>query len=222
MLLLKPFAGKKCPTCHSAKYLRRCQLCPKCQEYSDQDYVSRREQNLPPSTVEYFQSNLVGQTKDSPWHAAERPKDLPDLKSMFRKARLTSHQRLILKMYFRDGLSFFSIAEKLRISKGSVQIQIGNALKKVKFTLTNLRRVKGKEQIKQKSEYSPLPEIATTCIPPSIAPDPEYIDPYEFYSCCPRCGHGDLRGDIDFGECQYCLWHFTVEPESKKRNPSKF
>jgi len=204
----KPFRRGKCQVCHSEEYLKAQKLCEKCQVYVDQDNESLEEMPLllEPESVAYKKDDI-------------RPLMLNGKEPLFaqiiRDANLTRQQRRIIKLHFVKEMTFEKISEKLRISKASVQIQVSRAIKKLKIRHTNshiVRRKRGEDQNLTVLSGSKKPNAE------KFKPEPKTIDPYHYYSQCPKCRSRDLFGRGNTGSCANCGWTFSVYSVAEVQN----
>jgi predicted DNA-binding protein YlxM (UPF0122 family) len=120
-------------------------------------------------------------------------------------AWLTKQQRKVIKLIFVDSMSLSEIALKLGISKSSVQTQKERALKKLKRRHANSLLVKGKKIIKESR-----PSTSETKKLKQFKAEVKDIDPYLYYSKCPKCSGNDLTGKKNMGKCLSCGWGFSV------------
>lgn len=194
----KPNQLVQCAKCHSPENLKSQRLCEQCEIYANQDYVSQREVPEPNRTLDRQQANLHGLSLNAPWSPSSGPPGVPDFDKIL--TLLTAKQAELAELRFRDGLSFRDIAEKLGISLSSTQRLWSRTKRRIEGGYTNLHIVR--EQVSKANGPNSLSDQSAANSP---------LDPYQFYSGCPRCGHLDLVGDATSGQCLGCGWKFVIE-----------
>ncbi len=208
----KPFRRGKCGLCHSDENLVNPRLCHKCVEYVWQDHVAQRE---------FVEGDaFVGQhsscaSSDECWCGELAKNGNPRLMNKaLRMGKLTHPQRQIMKLYFVDCLTLTEISEKLGITKQSAFNRYTQAVKKLQKYPSIVHIVKGKD--KKQTEYSienkaRLPQEKYAA-PLSCKKELQKltIDPYDYYSSCPKCGEVDFHGTENTAKCMKCAWTFRV------------
>ncbi len=174
----------KCLICHSKPYLDVQKLCPKCEEYANQDYVSETEEALERATFDRYECDITGKIKDSPWSGSGD--SASQLNQVIDSADLTQSESRALIFYHIEGKGVSEIALELGLAHGTIKSLLARGIKK-------LREV----------------DLGKVNLHPTKPID--LLDPYEFYSCCPKCKSIELEALSDCeGECSQCGWEFNL------------
>jgi hypothetical protein len=180
----KQNSQKKCSICHSKPYLDAQKLCPACEEYANQDYVSDTEEVLESTTFDKYICDITGKIKDSPWSGSGD--STSQLNQVIDSADLTQAERKALALYHIDGKGVSEIALNLRLAHGTIKSLLARGIRKLR-------------------------EVDLGKVNFHHAKHLDLLDPYEFYSCCPRCKSLELEASSDCeGECSQCGWEFNL------------
>lgn len=151
----KPFRRGRCRACRSPEQLRLAQLCERCEQYANQDEACLKEAPIYGELLEKnnaFSSWLQNEIEAN--NLQEEPnltqdKDIDDKAQFYKllnKASLSKQQRKILKLRYLTDLTFQEIAEKLKITLGTIQTHYQRGLKKLSLCLKNSVLVRGEEE----------------------------------------------------------------------------
>ena len=80
-------------------------LCPACEKYVGQDYVSRRELPLPEHELQAVAARL----REDKAPAHDSPEELGRFEMFLRRAKLSDREKDVIHMRFVESLNFFSI-----------------------------------------------------------------------------------------------------------------
>ena len=196
--IAKPFRSGKCQVCWSKEFLEAKKLCPTCEAYASQDYVSQQE--LPLLINQEQLRNKKSGTTDK----LVRQNSAENFENILRAAKLTSRQRTIMRRYFLYEQTLNYISKKLGISWSTAQEHFESALKKVGNTRENSHIVRRKNN----STFASTGEGLAPS--PKKRPTLRHIDPYSYYSKCPKCSGLDFQSKANKASCTKCGWTFAV------------
>ncbi len=129
-----------CPLC-ATEMLPENEFCFDCTQFVNQDHVYQRELPLPPRDIEQLEASISGRPVNSPWALEEKPANMPSIKWMTSRSKLSSAQKAVIEMIYEKKLSLEQISLRLGISRTSVHERHQSALKKLKNTLTRIQWV---------------------------------------------------------------------------------
>ncbi len=141
-------------------------ICEPCEIYLDQDRHYQRERLLDLDTVEAIGgANLLGRANRFVWADPSKPPKMKSFNTLIRKVGVTRRQREVLKLHFEEGLSLFSIGEKLGIPKDCVWSRYRRGFEKLKKRATKLQWMKGKGKSNSPNRESNVPKP----VPPTLS-----------------------------------------------------
>ena len=205
--VIKPFRRGKCQICWSKEFLEAKKLCPTCEAYASQDHVGQEDRPLLIDDEQISAAVTNGEDNIDPKNG---PKNFENL---LRTAKLTKKQRQVMRGVFLYGESLGEISKKRGISRDTSRDHYEWAAKKLKKHLQNSHIVRGKTQ-----KLDLIPKDSIRVNSKNQRPTSRPIDPYLYYSSCPKCGGVDLQGLENKGTCTKCGWTFAVHSVEDLQN----
>jgi predicted DNA-binding protein YlxM (UPF0122 family) len=208
----KPFRRGKCRLCRSEENRANQRLCDRCFEYVWQDTAFQREF---PHSDEFVENQQSCASNDDCWCGSLSKTGDPRLMNrVLGVAKLTHSQKKIMKLYFVECLNLSEIAEELGIVKQTVFERYSQAVKKLQKHQSIVHIVKGKNKKPDSNSIENESALPLDKYPAPLSCKKDLqkltIDPYQYYSCCPRCGHSDFHAVENTGKCMKCGWAFRV------------
>ena len=194
----KPFRRGKCQVCWSKEFIEAKRLCPACEAYASQDYVGQQELPL------LIDQEQLRDKKSSPADKPVHQNSAENFENILRTAKLTHRQRTIIRRYFLYGQNLFDVSKTLGISWSTAQEHLEAALKKIGNTREN------SHMVRRKNNSAVVPTKVAPTPGPKKRPAPRNIDPYSYYSKCPKCNGLDFQGKVNKASCTKCGWTFAV------------
>jgi len=225
----KPFRSGSCQACRQSPYVDHSAVCPGCLAFIIQDYGAQLDAVF--DTDDFME---IADAYQDVWHEVraaqyvepcEKEKKRKHTVTLFSKAGLSRRERQIIKLIFAERLTFETVSNRLRITRGSVQTHVKRAVKKLHSCLTPALLVRGIVSPKPPGTHPKLSDNSKTrptTLPSTNAPEGAPVQVVDHqaleteaaeYECrvrllraCPRCRDRIFCTDRDYQYCFNCLW----------------